>query len=194
MTEILKIRVQWNEESVFEPRVEALVDHIPKLSDLRFKNHDDIWFAEHCHFCQYFCEDERDPTGYGGARIPIVTIEDDIIILDGPWSSSDGICNSLDVFPHCISVCMTDDENTWEHGYNFIAGSMTVESVQKALDKHMPGIRLVVNTDMKEYMFYSVAMMSNRKNVKSIGTERYPYTRELDKPIKSKPIFTEVLQ
>lgn len=120
---LLNLRVQWMKGYANNPGLELLVDEYP--TDLVYKSHQGLWFAEKDGYVRFYSwTGPGNESGFGGRCVNIQTAEGPVT-LKGPWSSRSGVMNAY--FPHCLEVATTADPKTFERGYTFLGGAVTIE-------------------------------------------------------------------
>jgi len=126
---ILKGRVNWMEERGNRPHLELLVDTIPVRDVMRFDERENLFFAEHDGFCQYFSwrgigRDGNDG-GFSGSVYEITMRDGTPRTLKGPWSSNPGAMNEAGFGP-CMEVRITEDPTGYAQGHTFHAAAVLV--------------------------------------------------------------------
>lgn len=115
-------------------RLQVLVDHIPTLDEMRFEMRNGLWYAELDGYVKYLAHsgEDKNQGGFCGDHYNITLIDGSKKVLKGPWSSRSE-CANLMGFGPCIEVSITDEAETFERGYTFYVGAITVEAASKAL-------------------------------------------------------------
>lgn len=138
---VLAAKVNWRYD--YDNRggnLQVLVDKIPAQKDLRFQQKEDLYFAEHEGYVNFFSYQNGPSGGYGGSRFNIIMEDETTKVLEGPWSSRAGVMNRY-FEPHCVNVSIVDSLKSWTQGYTFFAGAVTLELAQLAT--YMAGAFLV---------------------------------------------------
>jgi hypothetical protein len=130
---LVRARVNWAEGWMNDPNLEILVDKMPEVSELRYKYRCGLYYAEldgYVSFYSYTSPGE----GFDG-RIFNITMENgEKKSLHGPWSSRAAVMNSAGFGP-CLDVSITDDLKSYERGYTFYSGHVTLDLIEKS--KHI---------------------------------------------------------
>lgn len=129
--QILDIKIDWGLGFCNSPRLKLLVDRIPKLDELRFREKKHCYFAELDGFVWFFHYDGPGD-GYGGAVFNITMEDGSEKACKGPWSSRSGVMNRLEFAP-CLECAMTSERDVWKRGHTFWGRSVSVEAVERAL-------------------------------------------------------------
>jgi hypothetical protein len=126
---ILKGRVDWLEERGNRPRLELLVDAIPTRDVMRFDERENLFFAEHDGFCQFFSWRGIGRSAYDSGpagNVYDLTMRDGSSrTLKGPWSSNSGAMNEAGFGP-CMEVSVTEDPAGYARGHTFQAAAVLV--------------------------------------------------------------------
>ena len=113
--------------------IELLVDRIPEISEMRFVNRGNRWFAEHEGCVTFFgWKPGGNNGGYYGRSFDIIMEDGSEVTLLGPWSSRSSAMNK-EGFKPSLEVSITDKADVMVRGYTFYAGAVTVEFLQAAL-------------------------------------------------------------
>lgn len=164
---VLKAKIDLVEGYANDPRLQVLVDKMPKQEDLIFDQKGTLYFAELDGYVQFF-HYEKPGQGYGGAHY-FLHVKDErskgLVLkeLIGPWSSRSGCMNNAGFTP-CIEVSITDNAEDFDRGYTFYAGDITIELAKKAIDL-IPGARLMLRKPDNE-IAYVASFNSVRKTEK----------------------------
>ena len=119
------------------PRIQVLVDRIPKLDELVFESTSDnsFWYAEKDGFVQFFSgHPDKEGKGFSGRSYDLNTKNNGVVTLVGPYDSSASSANRAGFGP-CLDVALTTKSNVFNNDGVFIARSMTKEKAEEAL-KH----------------------------------------------------------
>ena len=121
---ILKGRVDWKEGRANRPRLYLLVDRLPNLDDMRFREREGFYFAERDGYCSFFSY--RGPgNGFGGAHFPITMVDGEKRVLKGPWSSSSSTMNEHGFGP-CMEAAFSALPDAFEEGHGVRTGAVLV--------------------------------------------------------------------
>lgn len=134
MIEIINGRVFWHEAYNNPPGLELLVSRLPKLGEHRFTQKGELYFSDLGGVCSFFSWDGRPDRGYGGATFTITMVDGGTKDLIGPWSSSPSAMNAAGFGP-CTDAALTDEPATYERGYTFYAGAVTMELLGRFRDR-----------------------------------------------------------
>jgi hypothetical protein len=111
-----------------DPTLEILVDKMPDRSDLRYKKEGILYYAELDGYVSFFCY--RGPgEGFGGRGFEITMEDGSQELLKGPFSSRAGVMNAAGFGP-CVDVSITDNPESYERGYTFYAGHVTLKLIE----------------------------------------------------------------
>lgn len=110
---ILKGQVDWMEGRANRPHLYLLVDKIPTLDDMRFREREGYYFAENDGFCTFYSWRGDNGRGFGGAHFPITMADGEKRTLKGPWSSNSGTMNEHGFGP-CMEAALTTDRDAFE--------------------------------------------------------------------------------
>jgi len=131
---ILDAQVDWREDVGKDPRLEVLVDEIPKRSELLFEHEDSLWVAIENGYVEYFAwSGEGNDGGYSGRSFEIMTVDGEQVTLRGPWSSRAGCVNKRRFGP-VVDVRLATDPSVLEKGYTFKSGTLTLSAAKQAID------------------------------------------------------------
>jgi len=130
---LLKARINWMEKYLNDPFLEILVDEFPKTKDLRFQKKGPLYYAEKNGFVRFFYY-SAPGDGFGGNIFNIIMKNGKEEILEGPFSSSAEALNKFGFGP-CVDVSITNDLNSYNRGYTFYSGSVSVDFIKKS--KHL---------------------------------------------------------
>jgi len=123
---IIKGRVDWLEGRGNRPRLYVLVDRVPSLDDMRFRERKGLYFAERDGLCSFFSwRGNGNHNGFGGREFPITMVDGEKRTLKGPWSSSASTMNEYGFGP-CMEVHYTDDPKVYVRGHTFFGGAILV--------------------------------------------------------------------
>lgn len=131
---VIKGRVDWFEGRANRPRIELLVDRIPRLEELRYRYNHGLWYGELDGYVSFFSwTGPSNEGGYGGRAFKLKTVDGDDVTLLGPWSS-----NSMDMnrvgFGPCLEASVIEEPAGFERGYTFMAGAVTLDLLRRSLD------------------------------------------------------------
>lgn len=131
---ILDAQVEWYAESANDPRLEVLVDELPERTELRFENEDELWWATHDGYVEYFeWSGEGNDGGYSGRSFELTTVDGETVTLRGPGASRAGRVNQRGLGP-VVDARLTTDPQTLECGHTFKSGSLTLSAAKQAVD------------------------------------------------------------
>ena len=161
---ILRAKIDWIMSACNDPRLQILVDKIPDRKDLTYTCRRgrgiNLYFAEKDGYVSFFAwSGHGNDGGYGGSEWDI-KVGRKIVRVKGPWSSRPGVMNQY--FTQCMEAAMTNDPETYEKGYTFMAGSITIEKAKEALALMQGMALLKVVDDDKEIHYVPVKLYSNR--------------------------------
>ena len=124
---VLEAKVNWHEQFDNAPSLEILVDKLVDQSKLIYRQKNNLYYAEREGYVSFFYNVINDNKGYAGREFKL-KMEDgiDAVTLKGPYSSRSGIVNSLGFGP-CLEVAIVDDLKSFERGYTFYAGAVTLD-------------------------------------------------------------------
>lgn len=145
--DVLAARVNWVENFDNTPRFEVLLSREPKPPV--FQQKDYLYWGEDNGFVEFFYY-HSPGKGYGGSKFTI-NVNGQTKTLIGPWSSRAGIMNKY--FPHCMEVSWVSDKASYDRGYTFIVGAITLELAKKAAK--LAGVHLVkITNNLGETTYY----------------------------------------
>ena len=130
---LLKARVNWAEGFSNDPSLEILVDKMPELKDLSYKNKGSLYYAELDGSVSFF-HYAGPGNGFGGRSFTIQMENGEEKILQGPWSSNASSMNEAGFGP-CLDVSIIDDLASYERGYTFYSGHVTIDLIEQS--KHL---------------------------------------------------------
>lgn len=131
---VLKARVNWMLGWANRPHLEILVDKIPEMTEMRFEERYGLYYAEKDGYVMFFAWSGRgNDGGYDGRIFNIVMADGTSTTLEGPWSSRAGSANAHGFGP-CVDVSLTADPSSFERGYTFFSGHITLALAQIAMD------------------------------------------------------------
>lgn len=131
---ILKAQINWMDGFGNLPFLEVLVDKIPEKEELRYEHRGSIYIAYKGGYASFLLGDPaKIGRGFGGATFHLPMLDGSVTTLVGPWSSRAAGVNYY--FPErcVVDVSITDDEKTFERGYTFLAGHITLELAEEAI-------------------------------------------------------------
>ncbi|MGW8177501.1 MAG: hypothetical protein ACWGQW_01725 [bacterium] len=130
---LVRGKVNWWEAYANEPGLQILVDKMPDLGDLRYEERNGLYYAEKDGYVSFYYY-VRPGEGFGGRAFKVVMKDGEEKILKGPWSSNSGSMNEAGFGP-CVNVSIIDEPASYERGYTFYAGSVTLDLIEQ--NKHL---------------------------------------------------------
>lgn len=130
---LIKAKVNWGEGYANSPSLDILVDKMPDLNDLRHRRKGNLYYAELDGYVDFFSYTSPD-RGFGGRTFNITMENGEKKALHGPWSSRASVMNSVGFGP-CIDVGITESPQSYERGYTFYSGHVTVNLIENS--KHL---------------------------------------------------------
>ncbi len=141
---IINAKVNWNDHYSNDPELVVLVDEIPNRSDIVYNKLEmyggALYYGEKGGYSSYMYHDPLDEKGYGGAVMEIEVHKVGKETIRGPWSSRCGVVNRAGFGP-CLDASMTTDPKAFERGFTLMAGAITREVAEEAVNM-MDGIVL----------------------------------------------------
>lgn len=131
-TKIRRMKINWQQGLANGPRIQVLVDKIPKREELNFMRKGNLYLAIKEGYAQYFSwSGTKNDGGFYGA-IWHVIVEGKPTDVLGPWSARAGFINRH-FETQIIDVQMTDDPVHFEKD-QFVLGGITLELVKEGLE------------------------------------------------------------
>ena len=139
----------YNKNVLNRHRLQILVDKIPKLEDLRFECKDGCYFAEkEGYVIFYYWSGKGNDGGFYGREWDITMKNGKKVTLKGAWSSRSGVMNRF--FKQSMEVSITEDRDSFERGYTFFAGAITVDLAKKVVKRFLPDWTIVKEIKQNE--------------------------------------------
>lgn len=138
LIEILAARVDPREQYASAPRLEVLVDHLPRQDEYTYATVSArgagrvAYFGEIDGIVDFFVHDPSDERGFGGAVFTPRLHDGTQPSVRGPWSSN-GAAMEAWFGRQTVAVSITDDPAAFERGYTFTAGHLTASRALEAL-------------------------------------------------------------
>lgn len=135
---VLRAKINYNDGYCNNPELQVLVDKIPELKDLDYKvirrkdcgTGMNLYLAEKEGYVNFMAwSGKGNDNGCCGMEWQII-VNGKPVLVRGPWSSRSGVMNMF-FKTQCMEVAITDNAESFEKGYTFIAGALTVEKVLK---------------------------------------------------------------
>jgi len=151
---ILNVKINWNLGWNNAPKLQILVDKIPR--DLRYKFKEGMFFAEKGGYVSFFAHngDSDNHGGYSGREFQIVMEDGTQKILRGPWSGRSGVTNRLG-FISCVEVNLTENPEEFEQGHIFSGGAVTLDLAEKAIGD-LPNVHFVRREKWDGEIYYEL--------------------------------------
>jgi len=130
---LLKAKVDWAEEYANDPTIKILVDGMPKLSDLRYHQKGSLYYSELDGYVNFYYYNSPG-RGFGNRSFELVMANGEKKTLKGPFSSKAAIMNETGFGP-CLDVSIIDSLTSYERGYTFYAGHVTLDFIERS--KHI---------------------------------------------------------
>jgi hypothetical protein len=132
--QVLDAEIDWMEGYLNDPSLRVMVDEIPDLSELKFEQDGNIWYAERGGYAKFFAwSGEGNDGGFSGRCFEITTEDGEDVTLKGPFSSRTGVMNQRGFGP-VVSVSVTTDEEVFDRGYTFKSAALTLDKAREALE------------------------------------------------------------
>ena len=142
----------YNKDVLNGHRLQILVDKIPKLEDLRFECKNNCYFAEREGYVVfYYWSGKGNEGGFYGREWDITMKNGKKVTLKGAWSSRSGVMNRF--FKQSMEVSITEDKDSFEKGYTFFAGAITVDLAREVVKRFLPDWTIV--KEIKRYELYN---------------------------------------
>ena len=177
---ILKMKVKWNLEWANEPQFQVLVDKMPSLDELRYeslqKDQSRLLFAEkdgYVNFTVLHTNSNGNPIkddGYGGRHRSFTLTDESILEVSGGWSSRTGVMNKY--FTQSMEVSITDNPKSYERGYTFYAGAITLLSALGAIERLLPDTKIIKINSYGEEIYVPALKYNSCKCVDSNTNDR----------------------
>jgi len=166
---ILDMKINWNYKCSNKPRIQVLVDEIPKIDDMLFSVNGNLYYSEIDGYVRFFYYN-RPGDGYSGQIYHLRLDNGKQIDLVGPWSSRASVMNDVG-FAHCTEVSLTTEPETMIKGHTFFGGAMSVSVLREAMKKHLPDHELIVdlNNDETSYIVVKKGVTDPCKRCKGSG-------------------------
>lgn len=149
---ILNAKINWYVGYRNYPELQILVDRIPEREELRFECRSGIYFAEKDGYVEYYYYNSPG-NGFGGRNYAVTMNDGSHKVLVGPWSSNSAAVMK-EGFTHCMEVAIIDDVESFDRGYTFMSGNITLEAARKAVLQYLYNIFIVRN----DIGYYSVSI------------------------------------
>lgn len=130
MTKILNAKVDWMERYMNTPVLQVLVDKMYTNDEMVFTQKNTMYFGhKNGQASRYFYHTPSN--GFGGRHFKLNMDDGTTKTLIGPW---DGGILAFNVagFPQCVDVHITDNKQSFERGYTFIAGTLFLHLAKQA--------------------------------------------------------------
>ena len=128
---ILKAKVNWLYGYSNDPELQILVNKIPNSEDFRWKEiSKGLYYSEREGFSKKFAY-SKPGEGFGGRHFKIRMESGEEKILIGPWSSRAACCTKAG-YPS-VDLAITEDSLSFERGYTFYSGMVTLEKAKEAV-------------------------------------------------------------
>ena len=175
------MKVKWNLEWANEPQFQVLVDKMPSHDELRHeslqvRNNSRLLFAEkdgYVHFTALNTDSNGNPIkddGYGGRHRSFTLTDDSILEVSGGWSSRTGVMNKY--FTQSMEVSITDSPTSYERGYTFYAGAITLLSALVAVERLLLDIKIIKVNSHGEAIYVPALKYNPCKCVDSNANDR----------------------
>ena len=150
---IIDATVDWILDFSNDPRLQVLVDAIPRIDELEFEQRETLFFAEKGGFVVFFTHSgsARNEGGYCNREFGLHMKDGTEKILRGPWSSRAGVMNR-EGFTPCVEVSMTADPDVLERGHTFYGCAITAAMAKVACE--IAGCHLVSVKKYEDETYY----------------------------------------
>jgi hypothetical protein len=112
------------------PQLQILVDKMPSMEDLVYRQTGNMYWAEKDGYVSHY-NYVRPDRGFGGRQFDLKMIDGSVKTLIGPWHAGE---RSMYHICPCHSVHLTEEIKCWERGYTFFGCSITTKLFQEAAE------------------------------------------------------------
>lgn len=130
---LIKGRVHWFEGFANDPVLQILVDKLPEMDELRYEEKDGIYYGEKDGYVSFYYY-VQPGQGFCGRSFKLTMKDGEEKTLIGPWSSNAGAAHGVGFGP-CVDVNIIDNLESYERGYTFYAGHVTLDLIER--NKHL---------------------------------------------------------
>lgn len=147
---ILNAKVEWYKSFHNRPSLAVLVDRMVKSNERVYVERENIHYSEVGGHADYFFY-KQPGEGFGGRHFVVKMVGGIKKRCIGPWSSGAYGVNSVGLGP-IVDVAITEDEKTFDRGFTFYHGAITVPLAYEAAK--LAGCHLVKAHDLGSDNWY----------------------------------------